>query len=120
MRSKTSIFATYAFLALVGAGGFMWTAKTGETLNTAEAFMAFFGFFSTTVVFYMLGTQKQSIDTCFDAVNENKRSHISEMGDIYRYIDSEMIALARRSDELQGEICRTNDKMVESGCCKTK
>ena len=46
MRSKTSIFATYAFLALVGAGGFMWTAKTGETLNTAEAFLAFFGFFS--------------------------------------------------------------------------
>lgn len=98
----------------------MWTAKTGETLNTAEAFMAFFGFFSTTVVFYMLGAQKQSIDSCFDAVNESKRNQINEMSDVYRYIDSETLGLARRSDELQTEICRTNDKMVESGCCNTK
>ena len=30
MRSKTSIFATYAFLALVGAGGFMWTARAAR------------------------------------------------------------------------------------------
>jgi len=120
MRSKTSIFATYAFLALVGAGGFMWTAKTGETLNTAEAFMAFFGFFSTTVVFYMLGAQKQSIDTCFDAVNDGKRSQINEMSDMYRYIDNEALGLSRRSDELQTEICRTNDEIIKSGCCKTK
>lgn len=120
MRSKTSIFATYAFLALVGAGGFMWTAKTGETLNTTQAFFAFFGFFSTTVLFYVLGVQKQSIDSCFDAVNEINSANNNDKADLYRRIDNEVHKIVCRMNDIESEICRTNDKITESGCCETK
>lgn len=99
MRNKTSIFSTYALVSVIGFGGFWWFgAKGGESLNAAETFMAFYSFLCTTVVFYVLASQKQSIDHAFDAIQSEMSERGRDIEAAYRYIDDENEKIARRID----------------------
>jgi len=111
MRNKTSIFSTYALLSVVGFGGFWWFGgtKSGESLNTSEAFLAFYSFLSTTVVFYVLASQKQSIDTVFDTMADDRASLGREIESVYRYVDGENEKVARRIDSEVDTINNTID-----------
>lgn len=123
MRNKTSIFSTYALLSVIGFGGFwFFGAKSGESMNAAETFMAFYGFLSTTVVFYVLAGQKQSMDHAFDAIQEEVIERGRDIEAAYRYIDDENGKIARRIDMTTDSIYREmeyhSDSKTEE-CCKT-
>lgn len=123
MRNKTSIFSTYALLSVIGFGGFwFFGAKVGESMNAAETFMAFYGFLSTTVVFYVLAGQKQSMDHAFDAIQEEVIERGRDIEAAYRYIDDENGKIARRIDMTTDSIYREMEYHSESKteeCCKT-
>lgn len=123
MRNKTSIFSTYALLSVIGFGGFWYFgAKGGESMNAAETFMAFYGFLSTTVVFYVLAGQKQSMDHAFDAIQEEVIERGRDIEAAYRYIDDENSKIARRIDMTTDSIYREMEYHSESKteeCCKT-
>ena len=123
MRNKTSIFSTYALLSVIGFGGFwFFGAKGGENMNAAETFMAFYGFLSTTVVFYVLAGQKQSMDHAFDAIQDGVLEHGRDIEAAYRYIDDENGKIARRIDMTTDSIYREMEYHSESKteeCCKT-
>ena len=123
MRNKTSIFSTYALLSVIGFGGFwFFGAKGGESMNAAETFMAFYGFLSTTVVFYVLAGQKQSMDHAFDAIQEEVNERGRDIEAAYRYIDDENGKIARRIDMTTDSIYREMEYHSESKteeCCKT-
>lgn len=123
MRNKTSIFSTYALLSVVGFGGFWWFGgtKSGESLNASEAFLAFYSFLSTTVVFYVLASQKQSIDSTYDAITSEVNDRNRDTDAMYRYFDSENEKVVRRIDNemdlINREIDRINIGRTED-CCK--
>ena len=123
MRNKTSIFSTYALLSVIGFGGFwFFGAKVGESMNAAETFMAFYGFLSTTVVFYVLAGQKQSMDHAFDAIQDEVNERGRDIEAAYRYIDDENGKIARRIDMTTDSIYREMEYHSESKteeCCKT-
>jgi hypothetical protein len=123
MRNKTSIFSTYALLSVIGFGGFwFFGAKGGESMNAAETFMAFYGFLSTTVVFYVLAGQKQSMDHAFDAIQDEVNERGRDIEAAYRYIDDENGKIARRIDMTTDSIYREMEYHSESKteeCCKT-
>ena len=123
MRNKTSIFSTYALLSVIGFGGFwFFGAKGGESMNAAETFMAFYGFLSTTVVFYLLAGQKQSMDHAFDAIQDEVNERGRDIEAAYRYIDDENGKIARRIDMTTDSIYREMEYHSESKteeCCKT-
>jgi len=99
MRNKTSVFSTYALLSVLGVGGFWWFgAKGGESVNALTAFLAIYSFVSTTVVFYVLASQKQSIDHAFDAIQSEMSERSRDVEAAYRYIDDENEKIARRID----------------------
>ena len=123
MRNKTSIFSTYALLSVIGFGGFwFFGAKGGESMNAAETFMAFYGFLSTTVVFYVLASQKQSIDAAFDGIQQEIGDRGRDIEAAYHYIDGENAKVARRietvTDSLYREMEYMNSSKTEE-CCKT-
>ena len=123
MRNKTSIFSTYALVSVIGFGGFWWFgAKGGESLNAAETFMAFYSFLCTTVVFYVLAGQKQSMDHAFDAIQDEVNERGRDIEAAYRYIDDENGKIARRIDMTADSIYRDMEYHSESKtdtCCKT-
>jgi hypothetical protein len=122
MRIKFSVFSTYALLSLIGFGGFWWmTAKGSEPVSATNAFLAFYGFLSTTVIFYVLASQKQSMDITNEVLNNETNERNREIEAAYRYIDSENEKIARRMDTdieaVYRDIERNNCSKTEE-CCK--
>jgi len=123
MRIKFSVFSTYALLSLIGFGGFWWmTAKGGEAVSTTNAFLAFYGFLSTTVTFYVLASQKQSMDTINEILANETNDRNREIESVYRYIDSENEKVGRRIDaessSFYRELERYNNCSKTEDCCK--
>jgi len=119
MRIKFSVFSTYALLSLIGFGGFWWmTAKGGEAVSTTNAFLAFYGFLSTTVTFYVLASQKQSMDTINEILANETNDRNREIESVYRYIDSENEKVGRRIDNSETAIYRDMERY--NNCSKTE
>ena len=121
MRNKTSIFSTYALLSVLGVGGFWWFgAKGGESVNALTAFLAIYSFVSTTVVFYVLASQKQSIDHAFDAIQSEMSERSRDVEAAYRYIDDENEKIARRIDAESNSFYREFERIErDADCSKT-
>jgi|694.fasta_scaffold32560_12 hypothetical protein len=121
MRNKTSIFSTYALVSVIGFGGFWWFgAKGGESMNAAETFLAFYSFLCTTVVFYVLASQKQSIDHAFDAIQSEMSERGRDVEAAYRYIDDENEKIARRIDSEYNIVFRELERIErDADCSKT-
>lgn len=122
MRIKFSVFSTYALLSLIGFGGFWWmTAKGGEAVSATNAFLAFYGFLSTTVVFYVLASQKQSMDIINEVIASETNDRNREIESVYRYIDNENEKIARRIDDSEAAMYREFERASFSkteDCCK--
>lgn len=96
--NKTSIFTAYAVLCLVAFAGvsvLSITGKIGQPI-AVTAFFAFYGFLSTTALFYLLGKGSVAIDQHDRNLQEEIRhvhSRIDEFNektqnDIYRIWDN--------------------------------
>ena len=122
-NNKSSIFVTYAALCVVGFAGVTLLSFTGKSNDLAAvvAFFAFYGFFCTTSVFYVLGKQKAwmeaintSVDRSHDRLNEC-------MNDVYRQMSEESRALNdtmhSTTDDLWREVGRISDKVED--CCES-
>jgi hypothetical protein len=124
MRIKFSVFSTYALLSLIGFGGFWWmTAKGGEAVSATNAFLAFYGFLSTTVTFYVLASQKQSMDIINEVISNETNERNREIEAAYRYIDNENEKIARRIDNEVTSVYREfererNSHFKNEECCK--
>jgi len=122
MRIKISVFSTYALLSLIGFGGFWWmTAKGGDSMSATNAFLAFYGFLSTTVVFYVLASQKQSMDIINEVIASETNDRNRDIEAAYRYIDSENEKIARRLDDSETAMYREFERASFSkteDCCK--
>lgn len=92
-RNKASVFSAYALLSVVGFGGLWFGAKGGESLSATESFLAFYGFLSTTVVFYMLAGQKASLEHLTDIVTDEASDRSREIEAVYRHISAEVDAV---------------------------
>ena len=121
MRNKTSIFSTYALVSMLGVGGFWWFgAKGGESVSALTAFLAIYSFVSTTIVFYVLATQKQSIDNAFESIFSEQQERSREIENAFRYIDSENEKVSRRMDAESSDIYSQLDRLGRDiDCCKT-
>ena len=118
MRNKTSVFSTYALLSVLGVGGFWWFgAKGGESVNALTAFLAIYSFVSTTVVFYVLASQKQSIDHAFDAIQSETSERGRDIEAAYRYIDSENEKIGHRLDAESSSFYRELERFERDADC---
>lgn len=100
-RSKTSIFTAYALVSVVGFAGLWFGVKGSENMTAAESFLAFYGFFCTTVIFYMLASQKTMIENAFDSIREETTDRSREMEGVYRHIDTVNDSIRRDIDSLE-------------------
>lgn len=127
MRNKTSIFSTYALVSTLGVAGFWWFgAKGGESVSALTAFLAIYSFVSTTIVFYVLASQKQSIDNLFESIINEQQERSREIEAAYRYIDGENEKVARRIEAESSSFYRDLERLERDadcyktdGCCKT-
>lgn len=127
-NNKSSIFVTYAALCVVGFAGVTLLSFTGKSNDLAAvvAFFAFYGFFCTTSVFYVLGKQKAWMESINTHVDRSHDSLNERMNDVYRQISDESRVLNEsihaNTDELWREIGRIGDQVEEccesSKCCK--
>ncbi len=99
-RSKTSIFTAYALVSVVGFAGLWFGVKGSDNLTTAESFLAFYGFFCTTVIFYMLASQKTMIESAFESIRDESNERSREIESVYRHIDMVNDTIRRDIDSL--------------------
>lgn len=126
IRNKTSIFGTYALVSMLGVIGFWWFgAKSGESVTALNAFLAIYSFVSTTIVFYVLASQKQSIDNATDSIFNESQERSRDIESAYRYIDGEGEKVSRRLDAQENNFYRELERIerdVDSyktgDCCK--
>ena len=90
------------------------------------AFLAIYSFVSTTIVFYVLASQKQSIDAAFQSIFGEQQDRSREIENVYRYIDGENEKVARRIDAESSDIYSQLDRLARDiecsktdECCKT-
>ena len=100
-RSKTSIFSAYALVSVVGFAGLWFGAKGGENLTTTESFLAFYGFFCTTVIFYMLASHKSMIEHSFDMIADESKDRTREIEQVYRHVSDSTDSLRRDLYDIQ-------------------
>lgn len=100
LYSKFSVFSTYALLSVFGFGGFWWVSGTSDTegFNPTMAFLAFYSFLCATVVFYVIVSEKQSMESAIEMLDNENNYRSRDIDAVYRYIDIENEKVARKFD----------------------
>ena len=112
-RSKTSIFSAYALVSVVGFAGLWFGVKGSENLSSTESFLAFYGFFCTTVIFYMLASQKSMIENAFEMIHEESTDRTREIEAVHRSIDGS-------TDSIRRELYAIEQNCNKGDCCNSK
>lgn len=100
-RSKTSIFGAYSLISVVGFAALWFGAKGGESFSTVESFLAFYGFFCTTVVFYMLASHKTMLESAFEMIHNEANDRSREVEAVYRNINEQTDSLRQEMHYIQ-------------------
>lgn len=119
-RSKTSIFTAYAIVSVVGFAGLWFGAKGSDSLTTTESFLAFYGFFCTTVLFYVLASQKASIEQALDMIHEESGDRSREIEAVYRNINENSADLRRQIGEIDTLVYEQIHRSSKQNCCNDK
>ena len=116
MNNKTSVFVSYAAIAMVGFGGAAllgFTGKASDT-NAVVAFVGFYTFFCATGAFYVIGKQKAAIEALADHINEVNDSHWTNSNQINQRIDSVHETVERDSEERTRALWSAIDRLDET------
>lgn len=105
-RSKTSIFVAYAFVSVVGFAGLWLGTQSGNPVTALEAFLAFYSFLCTTVVFYLIAGQKSSMDHAYDMITHEANDRSREIEKLYNDRSRDLEGIHRRLDEMSDTLRR--------------
>ena len=100
-RSKTSIFGAYSLVSVVGFAVLWFGVRGGESLTLVESFLAFYGFFCTTVVFYMLASHKSMLENAFYMIHTESNDRSREIETVYR-------SIGENADSIRQELYNMN------------
>jgi len=82
-------------------------------MTSAESFLAFYGFFCTTVIFYMLAAQKAIVEHAFEMIQEESTDRTREIEAIHRSMDT-------ANDSIRRELYSIEQSCAKDDCCSNK